>query len=137
MDVIFKNANFWIDAQGVLIFTDIEKEGEVSKAEVIYDGKNAVVLNRNDKDFYALKNIAPRYRQKISDAKSVIIVEKDKNGIYSYEVVVRNVKDLGIADDWDQYASSVMSELKGKLSPEILSRLTKEAEHFLDDVENA
>jgi len=137
MNAECRNANFWIDSRGVLIFTDIEKSEEVSKAEVVYDGKNAVLLNKNDKEFYVLKNIAPRLRQKLASAKSVIVVEQNKGGMYSYEVVLRKVDDLGVEDDWDQYAKEVYAKLKEKMSPEDFAQFTKEAEGFLDKVENS
>ena len=137
MNVEYKDANFWADKEGILIFTDIEKKGDVSKAEVVYDGKNAVVLNRNDESFYVLKNIAPRIRKKIADAKSVVVVERDKDGIYSYEVVLRKVDDLGIEDEWEQYATGVYNQLKEKMSPGEFAQFIKESGDFLDKVENS
>ena len=76
-----KNATFLFDKEGIIIVTDIEKTDFVVMGELIYDGRNVAILNRNNKSFYTLKNIAPLFRAKLKQAKDVTIVEQDKNSI--------------------------------------------------------
>ena len=56
VDIVYKNANFLFDRDGVMIVTSIENAGIVIRGELIYDGKNTAVLNRNNKEFFGLKN---------------------------------------------------------------------------------
>ena len=49
---------------------------------------------------------------------------------------MRKVDDLGIKDDWDEYASKFLAELKEKLPQENVEQFMKEAENFLEYVEN-
>ena len=40
VDIVYKNANFLFDRDGVMIVTSIENAGIVIRGELIYDGKN-------------------------------------------------------------------------------------------------
>lgn len=73
--VIEKNAVFVFDKQGVIIITDIEKKGNIVIGELVYDGKNVAILNRNNREFFSLKNIAPIMREKVKQSKYVTIIE--------------------------------------------------------------
>lgn len=134
VSLIEKNATFLFDEEGVIIVTDIEKTGLVNIGELVYDGKNVAVLNRNNKDFFALKNIAPLFRDKIKKSKDVTIIERDKDDIYSYKVVVSLKDDLGFEDDFDVFANKVMSELKEKMTPEQYDEFLKESEKFIESL---
>ena len=134
VELVEKNAAFTVDKKGVMIVTDIERKGNAVIGELIYDGKNVAILNRNNRDFYTLRNIAPVIREKIKQAKYVTIIEKDESNIYSYQVEVSLKDDLGFKDTFDEYAQTVMSELKEKLSPEDFEEFLKESEKFVQDV---
>lgn len=135
MDYIAKNALFTKDEQGVIIITDINDDAVVTRGEVVYDGKNAVVFNRNNKEYYALKNIPPFIRDALNKSETVTIVE-NKNGkdIYSYSVKVRLVDDLGIEDDWEEYSAKMMADLEKQLTPHQLSDFMNEAEKIYENM---
>lgn len=136
VNLVPKNAGFMFDKEGVIITTDIEKKNFVTKGELLYDGKNVAILNRNNKDFYTLKNIAPVIREKIKTSDYVTIVEQDKGDIYSYDIKVHMKDDLGFEDDFDKLAENVISELKEKLSPEEFAELLDESEDFLKAIDD-
>lgn len=76
MDIINKNAQFIFDDKGVIILTDIVSTDNVKVGELVYDGKNSAILNRNNKDYYLLQNIAPCFREKLKTADKVTIIEE-------------------------------------------------------------
>ena len=131
--VIEKNAVFVFDKQGVIIITDIEKKGNIVIGELVYDGKNVAILNRNNREFFALKNIAPIMREKVKQSKYVTVIEKDNDDIYSYKVEVHLKDDLGFEDDFDEFAQRVVSELKEKMTPEDFDDFVKASEKFFQD----
>ncbi len=131
--VIEKNAVFVFDKQGVIIITDIEKKGNIVIGELVYDGKNVAILNRNNREFFSLKNIAPIMREKVKQSKYVTIIEKDNDDIYSYKVEVHLKDDLGFEDDFDEFAQRVVSELKEKMTPEDFDDFVKASEKFFQD----
>ena len=135
VEVIEKNALFVFDKKGVIIITDIEKNGHIVIGEFVYDGKNVAILNRNNREFFALKNIAPMIREKIKQSEYVTIIEKDKekDDVYSYQVEVHLKDDLGFEDTFDEYAQTVIAELREKLSPEEFEEFIKESEKFIQD----
>ncbi|MBO4295032.1 MAG: hypothetical protein J5896_06290 [Alphaproteobacteria bacterium] len=130
-----KNATFLFDKEGIIIVTDIEKTDFVVMGELIYDGKNVAILNRNNKSFYTLKNIAPLFRAKLKQAKDVTIVEQDKNSIYSYKVAVNLKEDLGFEDNFDVFAEKVMTELQQKMTPEQFEQFLNESEKYARSME--
>jgi hypothetical protein len=131
--VIEKNAVFVFDKQGVIIITDIEKKGNIVIGELVYDGKNVAILNRNNREFFSLKNIAPIMREKVKQSKYVTVIEKDNDNIYSYKVEVHLKDDLGFEDDFDEFAQRVVSELKEKMTPEDFDDFVKASEKFFQD----
>ena len=136
VDLIEKHADFFFDKEGVMIATDIEKIDFAVMGELIYDGKNVAILNRNNKDFFALKNIAPHIREKLQQSQEVTIIEKDKESIYSYKVKVHLTDDLGFEDDFDKLAEEVITELKEKMSPEDFKNFVKESQNFIQTPED-
>ena len=134
VNLIEKNAHFLFDKEGVIILTDVEKTDMLIIGELIYDGKNVAILNRNNKDFFALKNIAPVIREKLKQSKYVTIVEKEKSDIYSYQVEVHMQDDLGFEDTFDEFADNMISEIEKKLSPDDFKKFLDEAEKFAQDL---
>ncbi|MBP5398939.1 MAG: hypothetical protein J6Y53_00790, partial [Alphaproteobacteria bacterium] len=113
MELEYKNAIFAKDDEGVMILTDITDMPAIVRGEAIYDGKNAIVLNRDNQHYYALKNIPPYIRDVLKKSDDVTIIEKRKeDDIYSYSVKIRKVDDLGIADEWRAYSEQIMKNLK-------------------------
>lgn len=115
IDITIKPANFLFDKDGVIIITDVEHSNPPAKAEMFYDGKNCVVLNRDNKDYYGFKNIAPSIRTKLLNSQYVTVVEKKSNDIRSYEVKISKIADIGVPDDYVEFSEALMEELKEKL----------------------
>ncbi len=134
VDIIYKNANFLFDRDGVMIVTSIEDAGIIIRGELIYDGKNTVVLNRNNKEFFGFKNIAPIVREKLKNSDYVTIIEQNNKELYSYDVVVHMVPDLGLPDDWNEYQEEVVKDLQAKFSPEELQKLSDQSEYLLKEL---
>ena len=135
INLIKKNAVFLFDEEGVIIITDIQKDREVVMAELLYDGKNVAILNRNNKEFFCLKNIAPIIREKIKQSKDVTIIEQDKVDIYSYLVEIHLKDDLGFEDDFDKYAQNIIAELKEKMMPQDFETFLEESEKLVQEIE--
>lgn len=135
INLIKKNAVFLFDEEGVIIITDIQKDREVVMAELLYDGKNVAILNRNNKEFFCLKNIAPIIREKIKQSKEVTIIEQDKVDIYSYLVEIHLKDDLGFEDDFDKYAQNIIAELKEKMMPQDFETFLEESEKLVQEIE--
>ncbi len=134
VELIEKNASFLFDDEGVIIATDIKKSEDIVTGELIYDSKNVAILNRNNREFFALKNIAPFIRNKLNQSKFVTIIEENNGDIYSYKVEVHLKDDLGFADDFDKYAAKVLSELKEKMPPEEFEVFLRESEKFIQEI---
>ena len=49
MELEYKNAIFAKDDEGVMILTDITDMPPIVRGEAVYDGKNTIVINRNNK----------------------------------------------------------------------------------------
>jgi len=126
MELIEKNAIFTCDEQGIMIVTDI-KGGPVTKGEVIYDGKNVVVLNRNGKEFYALKNVPLLLREKFKDGEYVTVIEKDGDGVRTYKLKTGMVEDLGFEDDYEENMQKIIEEMKKNMSEEEFTQLQEDA----------
>ncbi len=135
IDLIEKNAVFLFDKEGVIVITDIKKNEDVVMGELLYDGKNVAILNRNDKEFFALKNIAPLIREKIKQSKFVTVIEKDKDNIYSYQIEVHLKDDFGFVDDFEKYAEKIISELKEKMTPEEFEEFSRESRKIVQEIE--
>ena len=125
-------ALFVKDVDGIMIMTDIEDKPDVTYGEIVYDGKNVAVLNRDNKDFYLLPNIQPNLREELLHADEVTIIEqREHKDIYAYSLKVRAVEDMKIEDNWDKYAQAVVEELYKNLSKEDFDSVVEEAEKLL------
>ena len=134
INLIEKNAVFLFDEEGVIVVTDIEKDKEVVKGELIYDGNNIAILNRNNEEFYSLKGIAPLIREKIKKSKLVTIIEKDKDSIYSYQLEVHLKEDFGFEDSFQKDAGEILSKLKEKMTPQEFEDFLRESEKLIKEM---
>ena len=75
MDKTYQNAIFMKDNEGIIVLADIDDVSLVVRGEIVYDGKNAVVLNRNNKHYYILKNIPPFLRDDLLKSKEITIYD--------------------------------------------------------------
>ena len=133
MELEHKEAIFARDDEGVIVLTDIANMPAIVRGEVVYDGRNAMVLNRNNSNYYVLKNIPPYIRETLKKSDDVTIIEKkDKEDIYSYSVKLRMVDDLEMADDWDEYSEKIMKNLKENLPPQEFNQFISDAKIIYD-----
>jgi len=135
VNLIEKECVFLFDKKGVIIITDIEKISDVIMAELIYDGKNVAILNRNNREFFVLKNIAPLIREKIKQSKFVTIIEKDKENMYSYQVEVHLKDNLGFEDNFEKFAQEVIEKIKEKMTLEEFEEFLRESQKFIQEAE--
>lgn len=127
MEVIVANALFVADDEGVMVITDIKNKPDVVFGELIYDGGNVAILNRNNESLFALPNISPDLRKTIVNASEVVIIEhRDDEDVYAYSVEVKPVESMNFPDDWDKFANEVANDLKNTLSPEDFTTLVDE-----------
>lgn len=89
MNLSCAQALFIRDGEGVMIMTNIQNKPEVTYGEVVYDGKNVAVLNRDNKDFYLLPNIQPDLCEAFLSADEVTIIgQREEQDIYAYSLKV-------------------------------------------------
>ncbi|MBP5399963.1 MAG: hypothetical protein J6Y53_06100 [Alphaproteobacteria bacterium] len=128
-----KNAIFTKDNEGVMILTDITDMPAIVSGEAVYDGKNAIVLNRNNQHYFVLKNIPPYIREALNKSEDVTIIEKrQKEDIYSYSVKIRKVDDMEIPDEWRRYSEQIMKNLKENLTAQEYENFLSEAKTIYD-----
>ena len=125
MKVTVANALYVADDEGIMVITDIKNKPDIVYGELIYDGGNVAILNRNNDDLFVLPNISPDLRKTIADASEIVIVEhRDEEDVYAYSVEVKLVESMNLPDDWDKFANEVIADLKNNLSPEEFAALT-------------
>lgn len=125
MKVTVANALYVADDEGIMVITDIKNKPDIVYGELIYDGGNVAILNRNNDDLFVLPNISPDMRKTIADASEIVIVEhRDEEDVYAYSVEVKLVESMNLPDDWDKFANEVIADLKNNLSPEDFAALT-------------
>lgn len=132
MNLFATKALFVADDEGVLILTDIADKPDITFGEVVYDGKNVAVLNRDNQEYYVLENIQPELRDEMLHASEVTVVERRGNDdLYAYSLRVRAVKDMGLDDHWDEHAEKITEELRKNLSESDFTEVIKIAEKAL------
>ena len=132
MNLLETKALFIADDEGVLILTDIADKPDITFGEVVYDGKNVAVLNRDNQEYYVLENIQPELRESMLHASNVTVIERRGNDdLYAYSLRVRTVKDMGLDDHWEEHAENVIEELRENLSEGDFAEVVKIAEKDL------
>jgi len=83
---------------GDIMFSVLEREGEPDSPELVYDGGQHALLNRNNGHTVILDYINPNIRQSLAQAKEVLIAEHPKNDkknfVREYMASVKIVKRL-------------------------------------------
>jgi hypothetical protein len=83
---------------GDIMFSVLERETEPDSPELVYDGGEHALLNRNSGHTVILDYINPNIRQPLSQAKEVLVAEHPKtdkkNYVREYTAVVKIVKRL-------------------------------------------
>lgn len=129
MDIQVLPANFYFDKIGVII--KIEMNGDhVFRGELLYDGRNQVILNRNDKQFYLLHKIAPVIRKRILSSQYITIAEEFNDEIVqAYDIAVRIVDNIPGDDTYEEEMNKYLGTLKKSLGEHKLSEMQRQAIH--------
>ncbi len=125
-------AGFFFDKIGVIIKIEMNAD-HVFRGEIVYDGRNQIILNRNDKQFYLLTKIAPIIRKKILKSKYVTIAEEFNDELtQAYDIAVRIVDEIPGADTYEEEMQKYLEKLKATLGEDKLKELQREAIHSFD-----
>ncbi len=114
---------------GPVIVLDID-EKMVTSATLSYDGRNCMILVRNNQKAFLLTNILPTIRKKLLNAEKVIIVEQPEANIeprYIYAVEVDRVDEIPYPDNYIEDAKACMDNLRGELGEEKFDEFMKKA----------
>lgn len=130
MKITVAKALYVADDEGIMVITDIDNKSDIVYGELIYDGGNVAILNRNNEDLFVLPNISPDLRQTVANASEIVIIEhRDAEDVYAYSVEVKSVESMNLPDDWDEYANEIITDLKNNLSPEDFAALTDKSDN--------
>ena len=127
-------AEFYFDKIGVIVKVELN-EDYVFRGEIVYDGRNQVIFNRNDKKFYLLTHIAPMIRKKILKSQYVTIAEYFNDEIVqAYDISVRLVDEIPGEDNYMEEVTKYIEELKTQVGNEKFNEMKREAIHSFEQL---
>lgn len=122
-------AEFYFDKIGVIVKVELN-EDYVFRGELVYDGRNQIIFNRNDKKFYLLAQIAPMIRRRIMKSQYVTIAEHFNDEIkQAYDISVRLVDEIPGEDNYMEEMNKYIEQIKAELGDEKFDELKREAIH--------
>ncbi len=122
-------AEFYFDKIGVIVKVELN-EDYVFRGELVYDGRNQIIFNRNDKKFYLLAQIAPMIRRRIMKSQYVTIAEHFNDEIkQAYDISVRLVDEIPGEDNYMEEMNKYIEQIKAELGDEKFNELKREAIH--------
>lgn len=122
-------AEFYFDKIGVIVKLNLN-EDYVFRGELVYDGRNQIIFNRNDKKFYLLAQIAPIVRKRILKSQYVTIAEHFNDEIIqAYDISVRLVDEIPGEDNYIEEMAKYIEKLKAELGDDKFNALKREAIH--------
>lgn len=122
-------AEFYFDKIGVIVKVELN-EDYVFRGELVYDGRNQIIFNRNDKKFYLLAQIAPMIRRRIMKSQYVTIAEHFNDEIkQAYDISVRLVDEIPGEDNYIEEMNKYIEQIKAELGDEKFNELKREAIH--------
>lgn len=125
-------ANFYFDKIGVIVKIEMKAE-HVFRGELVYDGRNQIIFNRNDEKFYLLSHIAPVIRHKIIKSQYVTIAEAADDEInQAYDIAVRLVDEIPGQDQYVEEMEKYVSELEAQLGKDKVAQMKREAIHSFE-----
>lgn len=127
-------ANFFFDKIGVIVKIEMNAD-HVFRGELVYDGRNQIIFNRNDKQFYLLTKIAPVVRKRIMKSKYVTIAEEFNDEItQAYDIAVRLVDNIPGEDTYDVEMQEYLEQLEEKIGKEKVDEMRRQAIHSFDQL---
>lgn len=127
-------ANFFFDKIGVIVKIEMNAD-HVFRGELVYDGRNQIIFNRNDKQFYLLTKIAPVVRRRIMKSKYVTIAEEFNDEIVqAYDISVRLVDNIPGEDTYDVEMQEYLEQLEEKIGKDKVDEMRRQAIHSFDQL---
>lgn len=127
-------ANFFFDKIGVIVKIEMNAD-HVFRGELVYDGRNQIIFNRNDKQFYLLTKIAPVVRKRIMKSKYVTIAEEFNDEIVqAYDISVRLVDNIPGEDTYDVEMQEYLEQLEEKIGKDKVDEMRRQAIHSFDQL---
>lgn len=127
-------ANFFFDKIGVIVKIEMNAD-HVFRGELVYDGRNQIIFNRNDKQFYLLTKIAPVVRRRIMKSKYVTIAEEFNDEIVqAYDISVRIVDNIPGEDTYDVEMQEYLEQLEEKIGKDKVDEMRRQAIHSFDQL---
>lgn len=127
-------AEFYFDKIGVIVKVELN-EDYVFRGELVYDGRNQIIFNRNDKKFYLLAQIAPMIRRRIMKSQYVTIAEHFNDEIkQAYDISVRLVDEIPGEDNYMEEMNKYIEQIKAELGDEKFNELKREAIHSFSEL---
>lgn len=125
-------AEFYFDKIGVIIKIELNDE-HVFRGELVYDGRNQIVFNRNNKKFFLLSQIAPIIRKRILKSEHVTIAEHFNDEIVqAYDICVRLTDEIPGEDNYMEEMQKYIEKLKAEMGDEKFNELKKQAIHSFE-----
>lgn len=127
-------AEFYFDKIGVIVKLELNDD-HVFRGELVYDGRNQIIFNRNDKKFYLLAQIAPMIRRRILKSKYVTIAEYANDEItQAYDISVRIVDEIEGEDNYMQEMEKYIEQIKKELGEEKFNEMKRQAIHSFNEL---
>lgn len=125
-------AEFYFDKIGVIIKIELNDE-HVFRGELVYDGRNQIIFNRNNKKFFLLSQIAPIIRKRILKSEHVTIAEHFNDEIVqAYDICVRLTDEIPGEDNYMEEMQKYIEKLKAEMGDEKFNELKKQAIHSFE-----
>lgn len=135
MDIKSLPADFYFDKIGVIVKIEMNAD-HVFRGEIVYDGRNQIIFNRNDEKFYLLTQIAPVIRHKILQSEYVTVAETFDDEInQAYDIKVRLVDEIPGEDNYMTEMEKYVAELEEKLGKDKVAQMQREAIHSFKKLE--
>ena len=127
-------AEFYFDKIGVIVKVELN-EDYVFRGEIVYDGRNQIIFNRNDKKFYLLTQIAPMIRRRLMKSQYVTVAEHFNDEIkQAYDISVRLVDEIPGEDNYMEEMKKYVEKIKEEVGEEKFLEMKREAIHSFEQL---
>lgn len=108
----------------------ISDGSKITSATLAYDGRNCMILKRNNKKILLFTQIPQISRDDIARVNDIIFIEtNDKNEVLDcYEVPITWVDEIPFPDDYEKTINGILDEAKIKMGDENFEKLMTELE---------
>ncbi len=128
--IIVDDFEFLVNKDEVAIAIDLN-EGNVTSAELLYDGRNCAVLIRNNEKMFLLTNIIPPMREKLKNMDTVFVLERigtNHEIVNAYTVDIHHVSEMPYPDNFIEDTKKYYQEITAEIGKDNMDK-------FLNDLE--